>query len=103
MNPFFMWGALATSALVAALFFLKFWSTSRDRLFFFFFLAFLMFSFNWIGLALFQSVPESRHKVMLLRLLAFSLILIGIFDKNRRARLHEKKGVPVDSSSGHTA
>ena len=32
------------------------------------------------------SVAESRHRLMLMRLAAFVLIIIGIFDKNRRAR-----------------
>ena len=89
------WGALAMTGWVASLFFLRFWRVSRDRLFLFFFLAFLLLGFNWLGLALIQSVAESRHKVMLLRLLAFVLIIIGVIDKNRRARAHRGKAGPL--------
>ena len=88
MNQF-LWGALAMSGAIAALFFLKFWSATRDRLFIFFFLAFLMLALNWVGLAAVQSVAESRHKVLLLRLLAFVLIIVGVIDKNRRAARSE--------------
>lgn len=82
----FLWGALAMSASVAALFFFRFWRTSRDRLFLLFCLAFSMLAFNWLGLALVESVDESRHKVLLLRLLAFVLIIAAVIDKSRRAR-----------------
>lgn len=81
-----LWGALAMAAWVAALFFMKFWRTTRDRLFLFFCLAFLLLAFNWLGLGLVPSVAESRHKLMLLRLTAFVLIIVGIVDKNRRAQ-----------------
>jgi hypothetical protein len=81
-----LWGALAMSAFVASLFFFRFWRISRDRLFLFFCVAFLMLALNWLGLALVESVTESRHKVLLLRLAAFVSIIIGVVDKNRRAR-----------------
>ena len=81
-----LWGALAMAAWVVALFFAKFWKSTRDRLFFFFFVAFALLSLNWLGLALVQSVAESRHKLMLLRLAAFVLIIVGVVDKNRRCR-----------------
>jgi hypothetical protein len=84
MNQF-LWGALAMAALTCSLFFLRFWKDSRDRLFMFFFLAFVMLGLNWIGLTL-ADAPESRHKVLLLRLVAFLLIIAAIIDRNRRAR-----------------
>ena len=87
----FLWGALAMSSVIAALFFLRFWRESRDRLFVFFFLAFSMLASNWIGLAVMQSAAESRHKVLLLRLFAFVLIILGVIDKNRRTRLRDAR------------
>jgi hypothetical protein len=83
MNQF-LWGAQAMAALTCALFFLRFWKDSRDRLFIFFFLTFTMLSLNWVGLMLVEA-PESRHNVLLLRLLAFLLIIGAIVDRNRRA------------------
>jgi hypothetical protein len=91
----FLSGALAMSGWIVALFFLRFWRVTRDRLFLFFFLAFLMLALNWLGLALLPSVAESRHRVLLLRLLAFVLIILGVIDRNRRARVQgTKEGLP---------
>lgn len=81
-----VWSALAMSGWIAAVFFLKFWSISRERLFLYFFFAFLVLALNWLGLAVVPSVAESRHKILLLRLLAFALIVVGVVDKNRRSR-----------------
>lgn len=86
-----LWGALAMSGWVAGLFFLKFWRVTRDRLFFFFFLAFSMLALNWLGLALVPSVAETRHQVFILRLLAFVIIIVGVVDKNRRSRAHDAR------------
>ena len=83
MNQF-LWGALAMATLTCALFFLRFWKDTRDQLFAFFSLAFIMLSLNWVGLMVVDA-PEVRHQVRLLRLLAFLLIIGAIIDKNRRA------------------
>jgi hypothetical protein len=83
MNQF-LWGALAMAALTCALYFLRFWRETRDRLFAFFALAFAMLGLNWVGLMVVDA-PEERHKVLLLRLLAFLLIIGAIIDRNRRA------------------
>ena len=81
----FMWGALAMSSAVAGLYFWRFWTESRDRLFVFFGLAFWLLALNWAGLAIFDE-PESRHWVYTVRLVAFVLIIAGVIDKNRRGR-----------------
>ncbi len=81
-----VWGALTMASLVAGLFFFRFWQLSRDRLFLMMGIAFWVLSLNWLGLALFYWIEESRHHVYLLRLLAFALIIAGVVDKNRRAR-----------------
>lgn len=85
MNQF-LWGALATSSWVAGLFFLRFWSVSRDRFFLFFFGAFWSFSLNWAWLALANPPQETKHYAFIVRLVAFVLIIVGIVDKNRRER-----------------
>ncbi len=71
---------------IAGLFFLRFWRQGRDRLFFFFMIAFWLLAINWLAIALVNPGIESRHYVMSIRLAAFLLILVAIFDKNRRSR-----------------
>jgi len=78
-------GALTISSWVVGLFFLRFFRTSRDRLFVFFALAFLLLGCNWLGLAIVDWSEETRHWIFVLRLLAFVLVLVGAIDKNRRA------------------
>lgn len=82
----FLWGALAMACWVAGLFFHRFWVLSRDRLFFFFWLAFWALGLHWVGLGLVQPPTESRHYLFFVRFLAFALMLVGIIDKNRSAR-----------------
>lgn len=79
-------GALAACAVIAALFFVRFWRVSRDRLFAFFAVAFALLGANWLAVATLEWGPETRHQAYLLRLLAFILIIVGVIDKNRRAR-----------------
>jgi hypothetical protein len=83
MNPI-LGGALAMTAWLASLFFLRSWSVTRDRLFLFFSLAFATLGLNWLGLAWLPSVSETHGELFLLRLLAFTLIIVGVLDKNRR-------------------
>lgn len=83
MNQF-IWGACAVSAATVALFFLKFWRQTRDRLFGMFSLAFMALAVNWMVLGLLDPKSESRHAAYVFRLLAFGLIVAAIIDKNRR-------------------
>lgn len=84
MLKLFLHGATVMGALACALFFLRFWRQSRDRLFAFFALAFVALAANWTLLTLFNAPDESRHYIYLLRLAAFGLIIFGIWDKNRK-------------------
>lgn len=81
-----IWSALAMAAWIAGLFFLRFWRTSRDRLFVFFFVAFWVFAGNWLLLATTQFQSESRHYGYVPRLIAYAILIAGIIDKNRRAQ-----------------
>ncbi|MGH8287552.1 MAG: DUF5985 family protein [Steroidobacteraceae bacterium] len=83
----FMWGVLAMSSVTAALFFLRFWRESRERLFAFFALAFALLSANWIGLAIINHPTDEMRQEYgyVVRLVAFVILVIGIFDKNRRS------------------
>lgn len=82
---FFFWGALSMACATAALFFLRYWVSTRDRLFAFFAIAFAVLALNWVSLAFIDPGEELRHTLYLLRLGAFMLIIIGIVDKNRRS------------------
>ena len=80
----FLWGALTMSCVVIALYFLRYWRTSGDRLFVFFGVAFAVMALNWVSLAIVDPTVEGRHYVYFFRLAALLLIIVGIVDKNRR-------------------
>ncbi len=79
----FLSGASAAVCLFISIFFLRYWCTSRDRLFLTFAVAFGIFGLHWAILGLADVPNESRHYYYLLRLLGFLLILGAVIDKNR--------------------
>ena len=85
----FISGAVALASLAVALFFLRFWRETGDRLFAIFSLAFVIFAANRIVLTALDETDEARTYVYVIRLVAFLLILIAILDKNRSARARE--------------
>lgn len=76
-------GMLAAGYLVAALFFLRFWSRTRDQLFACFAGAFGLLALQRVLTILTAEWLENDVWLYLLRLLAFSLIIGGILAKNR--------------------
>lgn len=82
----FLSGAVALGYFVCALFFLAFWSRSRDQLFLAFSLAFALLGVGQSILTLANIPSEERSSLYLFRLVAFALILIAIVRKNRRSR-----------------
>jgi hypothetical protein len=80
----FVHGAVAMGCAIVAVFFLRFWRQSSDRLFLFFSVAFTTLAVDYVLLGLLASASEWRVPVFVLRLCAFLVILVGIFDKNRR-------------------
>ena len=79
----FIAGLLVTGYLVAALFFLRFWRESRDRLFAWFGGAFLLLAVHRTALVFADALPFESYWLYLLRLLAFVLIILAIVEKNR--------------------
>lgn len=81
---------------LAGVFFLKFWRVSRDRFFFFLCLScFLLALERLVAMLIFVSFPEeialsglTRSWIYVLRLVAFSMILVSIVEKNRQ---HHRK------------
>lgn len=76
-------GMLAAGFSVAALFFLRFWATTRDRLFAWFALAFALLAAQRIATVIGPHWTDATLWMYLLRLVAFLLILAAIIDKNR--------------------
>ena len=82
----FLAGAVTLGFVVAAVFFLRFWRRTADRLFLLFAIAFALLALNqglaqWLGAA-----DERVGYTYLLRVLGFVLILAGIVDKNLARR-----------------
>lgn len=70
--------------LVAALFFVRFWRETHDRLFILFAIAFGGLALNRALLALLAPGRESQPYLYLIRLGAFVVIAWAVIDKNRR-------------------
>lgn len=80
----FIMGAIAMASFTAALFFLRFWRETGDRLFAIFSVSFLLLGITRLGLALSREQIEGDTSWYWLRFVAFLLILAAIVDKNRR-------------------
>jgi hypothetical protein len=85
MNTF-LFGVLTTLATVIAIFFLKFWRGTQDRLFAFFAAAFFILGGHWLALVFIATARGNEHLLYEIRLLAFLVIIVGIVDKNRRRK-----------------
>ena len=83
----FLSGAVALSFTICTLFFLRYWSRTRDELFLSFAIAFSLLATGQTILALTNIPTEERGALYLIRLAAFLLILFAIYRKNRSARL----------------
>ena len=79
-------GAIGTAFIVAALFFLRFWKSTRDRFFLFFALSFLIEGVNRIALYPSVGIDEQVPIYYWVRLVSYGLILIAIIDKNLASR-----------------
>jgi peptidoglycan/LPS O-acetylase OafA/YrhL len=78
----FLSGAVTLAYLIAALFFLRFWRKTADRLFLAFTVAFVLFALNQ-GLAHMLAIyNEPASFIYALRVLGFIVILVAIVDKN---------------------
>ena len=79
-------GAAAMGSAVAALFFVRFWRQTKDRLFLMFAIAFVVDAIMRSFLALATLPDETEPFFYLGRLLSFGLIVLAIIDKNRGDR-----------------
>jgi hypothetical protein len=82
----FVSGAITIGYVIAGLFFLRFWTRTRDGLFGAFACAFWLLALNQALVAL-AGIPREEHSwIYLLRLAAFTLIIVAIVRKNLRTR-----------------
>jgi len=81
----FSQGFVATASLVTALFFLRFWTRTRDFLFMAFAIAFAAEAVTRTIMAL-KGIPDTGYSwIYVERLLEYLFILFAILRKNRRA------------------
>jgi hypothetical protein len=77
-------GAITMGHAIAGLFFLRFWTRTRDGLFLAFACAFWLLALNQALVALAGIPREEQSWIYLIRLAAFTLIIIAIVRKNLR-------------------
>ncbi|HSN98030.1 MAG TPA: DUF5985 family protein [Candidatus Nanopelagicales bacterium] len=82
MNDFIA-GASTLGYAVVAMFFLRFWRQTADRLFAIFSAAFWLLAAGRLVVSAIQVNEEHVHYLYLFRLVAYVLIIYAIIDKNR--------------------
>jgi hypothetical protein len=76
-------GAIACGWLLAGLFFFRFWRHTGDRFFLWFALSFWLEAGNRLALGLMDGAREDTPIFYGLRVVAYGLILLAIWQKNR--------------------
>jgi hypothetical protein len=76
-------GAIALGWLAAGLFFFRFWRHTGDRFFLWFALSFWLECGNRVALGLLTNANEGHPGFYLVRLIAYGLIILAIWQKNR--------------------
>ena len=85
----FLRGAMAMAFWVIGLFFFKFWTRTRDRLFLIFACSFVLLGVTRLGISLTDANEGEIWYVV--RLIAFLLLLYAIWDKNRPRHVATKE------------
>lgn len=76
-------GAIAASSFAIGLFFLRYWRSSRDRFYLLFAASFLIEAVNRAAMGVI-GVSELEPLHYCIRFIAYGLIVLAIWDKNRR-------------------
>ena len=82
----FLAGATVMGFALASLFFLRFWTRTRDQLFLAFTASFWLLGLSQAMLTFSNVSVEERTPLYLLRLAAFILILAAVWRKNAKAK-----------------
>ena len=83
---YFLSGAVTLGYMLAAVFFLRFWKRTADVLFVSFSVAFALLSVGQIVVASANIYVEDSSAAYLVRLAAFTLIILAVWRKNRPSR-----------------
>lgn len=78
----YLCGMITACNWIAATIFLRFWKQTRDRLFLFFALAFLVFGFSRLPRAFVEPDAAWTVYTYLVRFIAHASLLVAILDKN---------------------
>lgn len=84
MNEMLM-GATASLSLVISLFFLHFWRSTHDRFFLFLSVSFVLQAADRL-LQGYAWGPEELPMLYAVRIVAYTLILVAVLDKNKQHR-----------------
>lgn len=79
-------GCIAFGWLIAGLFFFRFWRHTRDKFFLYFAISFWLEAGNRVALGLWIGATEDNPLLYGVRLLAYALIILAIWQKNRPRR-----------------
>ena len=85
MNQMLM-GAIAVASFAVGLFFFRFWRHTRDVFFLYFALSFWIEAVNRVALGMLVGAEEDGAIFYSVRLVAYGLILVAIWQKNRPPR-----------------
>ena len=86
----FMSGMAMMGFIIAGLFFFRFWSRTRDRLFAIFGVAFLLMAVNEAFVDVSGSPTNEVVLAYVLRIIAFLMLIVGIVAKNLEERKSTK-------------
>lgn len=78
-------GAIAVASLLVGLFFFRFWRNSRDSFFLLFALSFWIEALDRVALGLLQGASEGQPLFYGGRIVAYGLLVVAIWQKNRRS------------------
>lgn len=79
----FIFGLVAMAYFVVGVFFLRFWTQTKDRLFVWFCAAFWILAFQRVLLTVLGETKETPWYIIIFRLIGYIIILVAIVDKNR--------------------
>jgi hypothetical protein len=80
-------GATAMACIAVGVFFVRYWKTTGDRFFLYFAASFWLQGLTRLHMGSGDPGNDYRAAHYLIRLLAYALILVAIWEKNRRRRL----------------
>ncbi len=83
----FLIGLYVAFSLVAILFFIRFWRDTRDKLFLQLAMAFTILAAERTTLLVISVPREASSFIYVLRLVAFSIVIWALVDKNKRPKI----------------